>query len=89
MKELRVRVIVTMKEVVDDSQGRQVLASLNRRSFNEVTSVRQGKVFDLVIETNNPNGVEEYVKRACHELLVDPNVESLDSIVVEDGGDQE
>ena len=51
---MKARIFVTLKEGVLDPQGQAIQGALGALGFNGVTSVRQGKVFD--VELANGDG---------------------------------
>ena len=55
---MKARVTVTLKAGVLDPQGQAIEGSLKGLGFPGVASVRQGKVFDLVIDGTD----EEYAR---------------------------
>ena len=51
---MKARVTVTLKEGVLDPQGKAIEGALRSLGVEGVTSVRQGKVFDIEIATQMP-----------------------------------
>ena len=50
---MKVKVIVTLKDGVLDPQGKAIQQTLNGMSFSEVKEVRQGKYFDIEVNTSD------------------------------------
>ena len=55
---IRARVTVTLKNGVLDPQGKAISGSLAALGFEGVHSVRQGKVFDIELESTDRAGAE-------------------------------
>ena len=50
---MKARVTVTLKSGILDPQGKAIEGALKTLGVNGVASVRQGKVFDIEIETGD------------------------------------
>ena len=50
---MKIKVVVTLKSGVLDPQGKAILQTLNGMNFKEAKEVRQGKYFDIEINSNN------------------------------------
>lgn len=68
---MRIRVVVKLKPALLDSAGRAVLGSLHGMGYDEVESVRIGKVVDL--EVSDASRIDEMARR----LLSNPVVEDF------------
>ncbi len=68
----KVRIIVRPKSGVRDPQGEAVQQALRDLGIDGITRVRQGKIFDLEMDTNHTRGDLE---RMCSELLANPVIE--------------
>ncbi len=66
-----VRVAVTLKPSLLDSQGRTVAGALEKMGYAELESVRIGKLIELRLETYD----EARVKEMCDRLLANPVIE--------------
>ena len=73
---IKARVIVTLKNGVLDPQGKAIEAALRGLSFSGVGSVRQGKVFDLELETSDKAKAEADLKEMCERLLANTVIEN-------------
>jgi phosphoribosylformylglycinamidine synthase len=71
----RVVVDVMLKPEILDPQGKAVLGALGRLGFADVTEVRQGKRFELVVDGAAGPGVLEEVDRIAATLLSNPVIE--------------
>ena len=73
---MRARVIVTLKEGVLDPQGKAIEGALRSLSIDGVTSVRQGKVFDIEFDGADRERAQEALAAACERLLANTIVEN-------------
>ena len=74
---MRARVTVTLKNGVLDPQGKAIENALASLGIEGVVSVRQGKLFDLVLEAQDRDAAEATVRRACEKLLANTVIESF------------
>jgi phosphoribosylformylglycinamidine synthase subunit PurS len=73
---MKVRVVVTLKNGVLDPQGQAIEGSLSSLGFAGVANVRQGKVFDLVVEGTDPEAARSQIKAMCDKLLANTVIEN-------------
>jgi len=73
---MKARVIVTLKPGVLDPQGKAIEGALKSLGVEGVTSVRQGKVFDIEFASGDAGAVEGALKEACEKLLANTIVEN-------------
>ncbi|WP_428030512.1 phosphoribosylformylglycinamidine synthase subunit PurS [Ancylobacter sp.] len=73
---MKARVLVTLKSAVLDPQGKAIEGALRSLGVPGVSSVRQGKVFDVEMETSDPAKAEATLKDACEKLLANTVIES-------------
>ena len=73
---IKARVTVTLKNGVLDPQGKAIVGALGSLNFEGVNSVRQGKVFDLQIETADRAKAEADLKAMCEKLLANTVIEN-------------
>ena len=74
---INARVTVTLKNGVLDPQGKAIEGALGALGFDGVGHVRQGKVFDLQIETADKAKAEAEVKAMCEKLLANTVIENF------------
>ena len=72
---MKVKVIVTLKNGVLDPQGKAIQQTLNSMSFSEVKEVRQGKYFDIEINTNDEKKAKAKAEEMCKKLLANMVIE--------------
>ncbi len=73
---MKARVIVTLKSGVLDPQGKAIEGALHSLGVDGVASVRQGKVFDVELESNNADGARAALEQACEKLLANTVIEN-------------
>ena len=66
---MKARVTVTLKSGVLDPQGKAIEGALKSLGVEGVASVRQGKVFDIELDTADKKKAEAALKDACERLL--------------------
>jgi phosphoribosylformylglycinamidine synthase len=74
---MKARVTVTLKTGVLDPQGKAIEGALRSLGVEGVTSVRQGKVFDIELEGAADRAkAEALLKQAADKLLANTVVEN-------------
>ncbi|MHA4731019.1 phosphoribosylformylglycinamidine synthase subunit PurS [Ensifer adhaerens] len=73
---IKARVTVTLKSGVLDPQGKAIEGALGALGFDGIGQVRQGKVFDLQIESADKAKAEEDLKAMCEKLLANTVIEN-------------
>ena len=72
---MKVKVIVTLKDGVLDPQGKAIQQTLNGMSYSEVKEVRQGKYFDIEVNTSDEKKAKVKVEEMCKKLLANLVIE--------------
>jgi phosphoribosylformylglycinamidine synthase PurS subunit len=73
---INARVTVTLKNGVLDPQGKAIEGALGALGFDSIGHVRQGKVFDLQIDTADKAKAEADLKAMCEKLLANTVIEN-------------
>jgi phosphoribosylformylglycinamidine synthase len=73
---IKARVTVTLKNGVLDPQGKAIEGALGTLGFNGVGHVRQGKVFDIELESADRAKAEADLKAMCDKLLANTVIEN-------------
>lgn len=73
---IKARVTVTLKNGVLDPQGKAIEGALGALGFDGVGQVRQGKVFDLQLDSADKAGAEADLKAMCEKLLANTVIEN-------------
>ena len=73
---MKARVTVTLKAGVLDPQGKAIEGALKSLGVEGVASVRQGKVFDVELDSSDEARAEAALKQACEKLLANTVIEN-------------
>ena len=73
---MKARVTVTLKAGVLDPQGQAIEGSLASLGFSGVKGVRQGKVFDLVLDGTDEDAARTALTGMCEKLLANTVIEN-------------
>jgi phosphoribosylformylglycinamidine synthase subunit PurS len=73
---MKARVIVTLKSGVLDPQGKAIEGALRSLGVEGVASVRQGKLFEVELDTADRAKAEASLKQACERLLANTVIEN-------------
>ena len=73
---IKARVTVTLKNGVLDPQGKAIEGALGSLGFDGVGQIRQGKVFDLELQTADRAKAEADLKAMCDKLLANTVIEN-------------
>ncbi|ACI55212.1 phosphoribosylformylglycinamidine synthase [Rhizobium leguminosarum] len=73
---IKARVTVTLKNGVLDPQGKAIEGALGALGFSGVGHIRQGKVFDLELESADKAQAEADLKAMCEKLLANTVIEN-------------
>jgi len=72
---MKIKVIVTLKDGVLDPQGKAIQQTLNGMNFADVKEVRQGKYFDIEVNTKDEQKAKTKVEEMCKKLLANLVIE--------------
>jgi phosphoribosylformylglycinamidine synthase subunit PurS len=73
---MKARVTVTLKPSVLDPQGKAIEGALRSLGVKGVSSVRQGKVFDVEIDGKDRAETEAALRAAADKLLANTVIEN-------------
>jgi len=73
---MRARVFVTLKPSVFDPQGRTIADALHSLGYARVEDVRQGKYFELDVNTADAVQARALAAEVADKLLANPVIES-------------
>jgi phosphoribosylformylglycinamidine synthase subunit PurS len=71
----RVIVEVMLKPEIHDPQGEAILSACHRLGFSQVSSVRQGKKFDVELDGPVDEAALAAIQQLAHDLLANPVIE--------------
>lgn len=75
---MKAHVYVTLKASVLDPQGQTIQNALRKIGFSDVSSVRQGKYFELSLRDSlSPDAARAQVERIAREVLTNPVIEQF------------
>ena len=72
---MKISVIVTLKKEVLDPQGKIINQTINNMGIVGISSVKQGKYFDIEVDNNNPEKTRKTINEICEKLLVNSVIE--------------
>jgi phosphoribosylformylglycinamidine synthase PurS subunit len=73
---MKIRIIITLKKGVLDTQGKAIETSLQKNlGFPQISQVRQGKVVELEIAETDQTKIGQIVDEICDKLLVNKIIE--------------
>jgi phosphoribosylformylglycinamidine synthase len=70
----KIKVYVTLKPTLLDSQGRVVQTALGNLGYDNVESVRIGKYIEVEIKENGQK-LDDQIDEICRKLLANPVIE--------------
>jgi phosphoribosylformylglycinamidine synthase subunit PurS len=73
---MKARVIVTLKSGVLDPQGKAIEGALKGLAIDGLKSVRQGKIFDIELDSEDQATARRRLSEACERLLANTIVEN-------------
>lgn len=80
---MRARVFVTLKQGVLDPQGKAVANGLASLGYEEVDSVRQGKVFDVELKETDEEKAKARLDEMCRKLLANTVIEDYAVMMID------
>ena len=81
---MKVQVHTTLKEGVLDPQGKAVEAALSNLGFSGINKIRQGKLFDIDLDTDSKEEAEKLTIEICKVLLANMVIEDYTVKVIQD-----
>ena len=81
---MKVQVHTTLKEGVLDPQGKAVESALKNLGFSGIKKIRQGKLFDLELDTKSKEEAKKLTEEICKVLLANMVIEDYKIKVLAD-----
>ncbi len=75
---------VTLKPGVLDPQGKAIQKASVSLGYEAIQSVRQGKLFEVELETRDVAAAQELLAELCKKLLANPVIEDFEIVSVEE-----
>ena len=73
---MKARVTVMLKSGILDPQGEAIKNALNSLGYNEVSSIRQGKVIEINLDETSEEKAKNSIEKMCKKLLANTVVEN-------------
>ena len=75
---MKARVTIMLKDGVLDPQGEAIKQALTSLEYNNVNSVRQGKVIDLELNESSEETAIDNIQEMCEKLLANTVIENYE-----------
>ena len=72
---MKARVHVSFKSTVLDPQGQTVRSALQSLGYGTVADVRQGKYFDITLDSTTREQGQKDIEAIAHDVLTNPVIE--------------
>ena len=72
---MKISAIVTLKKDVLDPQGKVVNQTLKNIGYSSISSVRQGKYFEIELNETNKDKAKKIIEEICEKLLANTIIE--------------
>ena len=72
---MKISVTVTLKKDVLDPQGKVVNQTIKNMGYKNISSIRQGKYFEIEIDETNKDKAKKDVQEICQKLLANVIIE--------------
>ena len=73
---MKAKIKITLKSGVLDPQGKAIEGALGSLGFSGVTSVRQGKFFEVELAETDKAKAEAQLKQMCEKLIANTVIEN-------------
>ena len=73
---MKAKVFVSLKPSILDPQGKTIAEALHTLGYGSVQGVRQGKYFELDVDTETPDQARTLASEVADKLLANPVIES-------------
>jgi len=72
---LKISITVTLKKDVLDPQGKVISQTLKNMGYNNITSIRQGKYFEIYINEKDKEKAKKIIEEISKKLLTNLVIE--------------
>ena len=79
---MKARVTVMLKDGILDPQGEAVKNALNSLGYNQVNSIRQGKVLEINLDETSKEKAIKSIEKMCEKLLANTVVENYEIEII-------
>jgi len=84
--EFLAKVHVTLKDDVNDPQGKTIMGGLKSLGFGTVSDVRMGRYLEVILEDDDIESAKRQVEEMCDRLLSNPVIEQSQFEIISTGG---
>ena len=78
---MKVKIIISLKENILDPQGETIKNALCQMAFENIVSLRQGKIIELDLDISNRDEALKCAEAMSEQLLVNPIMEKYQIIL--------
>ena len=71
-----------LKGGILDPQGEAVKHALNSLGYNQVKTIRQGKVIEINLDETSEEEAKQNIKKMCEKLLANTVIESYEIEII-------
>ena len=79
---MKARVTVMLKSGILDPQGEAIKSALDSLGYNQVSSVRQGKVIEINLDETSKEKAKNSIEKMCKKLLANTVVENYEIEII-------
>ena len=79
---MKARVTVMLKSGILDPQGEAIKSALDSLGYNQVSSVRQGKVIEINLDETSEEKAKNSIEKMCKKLLANTVVENYEIEII-------
>ncbi len=79
---MKARVTVMLKSGILDPQGEAIKSALDSLGYNQVSSVRQGKVIEINLDEPSEEKAKNSIEKMCKKLLANTVVENYEIEII-------
>ena len=79
---MKARVTVMLKSGILDPQGEAVKHALNSLGYDQVKSIRQGKVIEINLDETSVSKAKKSIEKMCEKLLANTVIESYEIEII-------
>jgi phosphoribosylformylglycinamidine synthase subunit PurS len=72
---MKAKIIVRLKQTVHDPQGEAIWQTFHHMGYTNVAAVRQGKVFDIELTSDNEQEARSLLDELARKVLANPIIE--------------
>ena len=78
---MKIKVIISLKESILDPQGETIKNALCQMAFENIVSVKQGKIIELELDISSREEALKSAEAMAEKLLVNPTMEKYQIIL--------